>query len=242
MGRHHNVHFSRNKRLFSKGWLILSYISFLGFFFGTSALLLENAQRMQELAIKPIQEQYLQYVSARLIVERKNTKKPHFFIVTKDNKKHKFNDYIYKKKHPHTNAYGKFIRNNEQIKVAYMSFPYMGFFKTDKLLSLKAKNNKEIIQFTKVKKEILARNIWFYSKNTYYIGILLLLFAIIALPVRYHLYGFDGIDKLIKIKHKELKKYGKFIHKDERYMSEEDILSGKHRGEIEIKKENKKWL
>ncbi|NYT27198.1 MAG: hypothetical protein H0A76_04440 [Candidatus Thiodubiliella endoseptemdiera] len=104
----------------------------------------------------------------------------------------------------------------------------MGFFETEKLLSLKSKQGKEIIQFSKVKKEILTRNIWLYSENTYYAGILLLLLTIVALPIRYYLYGFDGVKKLIKVKHEELKRYGKFIHQDERYMSKDDILSGKH--------------
>lgn len=242
IGMYYNVHSSRNKRLFSKGWLILSFIYFFGFIFGTPALLLENAQRTQELVIQPIQKQNLQYVSARLITEKNGSNKAHVFIITKDKKKYKFNDYIYKKKNPNPSTYLQLLRNNEQIKVAYMSFPYMGFFKTDKLLSLKTKDDKEIIKFAEVKKEILTRDVWLYSKNTYHIGILLLLFTVVTLPIRYHLYGFDGVDKLIKVKHKELKKYGKFIHQNERYMSEEEIQSGRHRGEVEIKKENKKWL
>ncbi len=133
-----------------------------------------------------------------------------------------------RKNNPNMGTYLQLIRNNTEIEVAYVPFPYMGFFETEKLLSLKSKQGKEIIQFSKVKKEILTRNIWLYSENTYYAGILLLLLTIVALPIRYYLYGFDGVKKLIKVKHEELKRYGKFIHQDERYMSKDDILSGKH--------------
>ncbi len=238
-----NKHASRNYRLFGKNWSRISGIYLAGLSLGTFALVIENSYREQEFAIQSIEKQDLQYVSARLTVERKNTKKPHFFIVTKDKKKYKFNDYIYKKKNPPMNEYGQLIRNNENIEVAYMSFPYMGFFKTEKLLSLKNKDNKEIVKFIEVKQDILNRYpSYIGSKYIYFIGMFLLLSAIIVLPIRYRLYGFDGVNKLIKVKHEELKKYGKFVCEDERHMSEEDIQSGKHRGEIEIKKENKKWL
>ncbi len=238
-----NKHASRNYRIFGKSWSRISGIYLVGLSLGTFALIIENSHQAQELVIQPIQQQDLQYVFARLIVEKKNTKKPHVFIVTKDNKKYKFNDYIYKKNNPHMDTYGQFIRNNEQIKVAYMSFPYIGFLKTEKLLSLKTKDNKEVIKFAEIKKEILNRYpSYIGSKYIYFIGIFLLLSAIAVLPIRYRLYGFDGVDKLIKVKHDELKRYGKFICEDERHMIEEDILSGRHRGEIEITKENKKWL
>ncbi|MBA5249273.1 MAG: hypothetical protein FE834_07055 [Gammaproteobacteria bacterium] len=238
-----NKHASRNYRLFGKNWSRISGIYFIGLFLGTFALVIENSHKAQELAIQSIQEQGLQYASARLIIEKKSTNKPHFFIITKDKKKHKFNDYIYKKKNPHMDTYLQLIHNNADIKVAYISFPYIGFFEIEKLFSLKTKDNMEIIKFAEVKKEVLNRYpSYIGSKYIYFIGIFLLLFAVAVLPIRYYLYGFDGVDKLIKIKYEELKRYGKFIHEDERYMSEEDILSGKHQGEIEIKKENRKWL
>ena len=235
-----NVHVERNDRLFGKNWRRISGVYIIGLYLGTAGFLIENSHQAQELVIQPIQQQDLQYVSAKLITEKNNTKKPHFYISTKD-EKYKFNDYIYKTKNPLLNIYLQLVKNNTEIQVAYMPFPYLGFFKTDKLLSLKTKDGKEIIKFSEVKQEILSRDIWI-EKYAYYTGVTLLLLAIIVLPIRYYLYGFYGVDKLIEVKHKELQRYGKFIHRSERYMSEEDILSGTYREEIEINKGSKKWL
>ncbi|SMN02530.1 hypothetical protein SPONN_1251 [uncultured Candidatus Thioglobus sp.] len=92
-------------------------------------------------------------------------------------------------------------------KIASKSNVKIGYFKKydDKIVSITAGNKKiktfNINEYKKnLKKSILKR------KNFFKYGLFSLVLLLLLLWLRYRLYGFDGIDKLITIKKKEFQK------------------------------------
>jgi hypothetical protein len=191
------VHHDRNLRIFGQGWLMFSVFFLLLFWFAVYFIGVGYEYKIQSSVIKKAKQENLIYFSG--IATKILDSKLSLYV----DKEKKYTLFLKGISTSNINDINQLIGTAKKIKVGYVLLP--SFFEDDKTLLSVTINNKNILSFIVMKEKLIKH----YS-YPFAFGFLLLLLSIVALLLRYYIYGFKGINELIKTKEQELQKLGKF--------------------------------
>jgi hypothetical protein len=188
----------RNKKVLGKGYVYLSLFGVFFFIVGVFFFADGLSYKLQLNAIENIQnkEQKMDYVSGIITLFKKQNDKVYKIRISnkKNNKINSNTFYLHNK-----NITKKMLGLGAEARY-YVTKRY--FFNERKHLATLSVNNKNILNLRQTHE---------YLKNhdgtglyIYVYGIIFMSLHFLMLWIRYHLYGFKGIDKLIEVKQQEL--------------------------------------
>ncbi len=191
------VHHDRNLRLFGQGWLMLSVFFLLLLWLGIYFIGTGYEHKIQSSIVEKSKQEdliYLSGVATKILDSELN-------LYT--DKGNKYTLFLKGMPASDINNINQLIGAAKKIKVGYILLP--SFLEDNKILLTIVINNKNVLSFITMKKKLIK-----HYKHLFTFGFSLLLLSIVLLLLRYYIYGFKGINELIKIKEQELQELDKF--------------------------------